>query len=299
MPIVPFPNLMRDADQGEYAVGYFECWNLESALAVANAAEGMRSPVLLGFSGIYLPHASRLRHEHLADYAALGLEICRRLTVPSCLVFNESPHLDWVNDAIELGFGLVMFTDEHFPISDQTAAVRKIVARAHTVGAAVEGELTPLAGVGGKLETLPDDLQLTTVKDAREFVAKTNIDALAVNIGQAHLHGRMQVRLNLERLSELRAAVSVPLVLHGATSIERDDLRAAVRLGVRKVNVGSALKRAYFEALRVACAGVREEYNPYDVIGSGLAEDVLTAGRVAMQKEVEEWVTILQSAGRA
>ena len=79
MPIVPFRDLMRDAAQGEYAVGYFECWNLESALAVADAAEAMRSPVMLGFSGIYLPHASRLHHEHLADYAALGLEICRRL----------------------------------------------------------------------------------------------------------------------------------------------------------------------------------------------------------------------------
>ena len=192
-----------------------------------------------------------------------------------------------------------MFTDEHLPISDQTAAVRKIVARGNTVGAAVEGELTPLAGVGGKLETLPDDLHLTVVRDAAEYVAQTNIDVLAVNIGQAHLHGRVQVRLNRERLAELRAVVGVPLALHGATSIEQDDLRVAIRLGIRKVNVGSALKCAYFEALRDACAGVGEEYNPYDVIGSGLEEDVSTAGRVAMQKEVQEWMTVLQSAGRA
>src|SRR5260221_8801377 len=112
MPVVPFQELMRAADAGSYAVGYFESWNLESLLAVADAAEAMRSPVILGFSGIYLPHPQRVVTDRLSTYAAMALDVCKRLSVPGCLLFNESPHLQWVMDAIDVGFNLVMYSDE-------------------------------------------------------------------------------------------------------------------------------------------------------------------------------------------
>ena len=90
----------------------------------------------------------------------------------------------------------------------------------------------------------------------------------------------------------------VPLVLHGATSVDRADLAEAARLGIRKINVGSAIKRAYFEALRRTAAAAGDAYNPYDVIGSGFATDVLTAGRVAMQAVVEDMMRLSGSAGK-
>src|SRR5438309_8872894 len=104
MPLFPFPTLMEDAERGGYAVGYFESWNLESLLAVADAAATARAPVILGFSGIYLPHPGRRVSDPLAVYAAMGQAVGRRLSVPCCLLFNESPHLDWVHAAIDLGF---------------------------------------------------------------------------------------------------------------------------------------------------------------------------------------------------
>src|SRR5512135_922370 len=100
MPLVPFAELMADAQQRGYAVGYFESWNLESLQAAADAAEATRSPVILGFSGLTLPDSRRVVRDQLAYYAALGLAACRELSVPSCLLFNESPHLNWVMDAI-------------------------------------------------------------------------------------------------------------------------------------------------------------------------------------------------------
>src|SRR5206468_623101 len=112
MPLVPFGELMARAERGGYAVGYFESWGLESLLAVADAAEATRSPVILGFSGLYLPHPGRVAHDPLAAYAALGREVGRGLSVPCCLLFNESPHLDWVLAALDLGFHLVMYTDD-------------------------------------------------------------------------------------------------------------------------------------------------------------------------------------------
>ncbi len=112
MPLTPFRELMKHADAGEYAIGYFESWNLESLLAVADAAEQTRSPVILGFSGINLPDEDRVVRERLSHYAALGREVGAGLTVPTCLLFNECPNMAWVREAIELDFGLVMFADD-------------------------------------------------------------------------------------------------------------------------------------------------------------------------------------------
>lgn len=300
MSVLPFHELMQDAARGQYAVGYFESWNLESLLAVADAAEATRSPVLLGFSGIYLPHPRRRTREALGDYFALAQNVAARISVPACLVFNESPHLDWVNEAIERGFGLVMYSDESLAPPSLISTLQSVVVRAHNHPApvAVEAELDALPGVGGELTETPKERYLTDATRAENFVAETNIDALAVNIGQAHVHGRERVRLDLERLRKLREAVSVPLVLHGATSVDRADLRAAIEIGVQKINVGSALKRVYFESLRKACNKIGANYNPYQVMGSGLDGDVLTTARIALQKEVEGWMRLFGSVGR-
>lgn len=299
MPLTSFSEMMTNAQRGGYAVGYFESWNLESLLAVCDAAEATHSPVLLGFSGIYLTHPARVVHEPLSLYATLGLEAIRGLSVPACLVFNESPNLEWVLYAVGRGFGLVMFSDETLDYNGQVRRVRQVVLSAHEVGAAVEGEATALPGVGGELSALPDDLHLTDPEHARDFIERTGVDAFAVNVGQAHLHGRRRVRLNLTRLTELKQAIKVPMVLHGATSVDRLDLKEAIRLGVSKINLGSALKRTYFDALRLAVTQTGDDYNPYEVIGSELAEDVLTTARLALQKTVEDWMRLFGSERKA
>jgi len=272
---------------------------MESLQAVADASESMDSPVLLGFSGIFLEHSQRLVKEHLSVYAALGQEVCRRLKTPACLVYNESPHFERVVEAIELGFGLVMFSNRNLSFDEQADRVGEIVAIAHRAGVAVEGEPMALPGVGGELLIAPDDVNLTIPRIARTFVERTGIDALAVNVGQVHLHGRSEVRLDLSRLKDLRQTIDVPLVLHGGSSISRMDLQAAIRLGVRKINVGSVLKRTYLEGLRLGLEELGGNFNPYEVVGSGLAEDVLVKGRLALQKVVEDWMCLFGSAGKA
>ena len=134
--------------------------------------------------------------------------------------------------------------------------------RAHRKGVAVEGELTPLPGVGGELSAAPEWNCLDDPEVARSFVERTQVDAFAVNVGQAHMHGRSKIPLNLARLRELREKIAVPLVLHGATSISQSDLKEAIQLGVRKINVGSVLKRSFFEAMRSACSKVGDGIQP-------------------------------------
>jgi fructose/tagatose bisphosphate aldolase len=297
MPMVPFSALMAAAANGGYAVGYFESWNLESLLAVADAAEAERSPVILGFSGIYLPHPERTVRDPLAPYAAMAHAVAARLTVPAVLLFNESPNRKWVSDAIEAGFSLVMFSDEAIGEREGRAIIRALGAQAHARGAAIEAEVAPLPGVGGDAVEDSENRRLTDPAEARRFVKETGIDALAVNVGQLHLHGRRVVRLDLERLGVL-AALPLPLVLHGASSVDPDDLHAAIRLGIRKINVGSRMKRVFLNAMGDAVAGSAAT-NPYEAIGSGLANDVLVAGRLAMQAEVQRLMKLFGSSGKA
>ncbi len=299
MSLVSFRDLMSNAEQGGYAVGYFESWNLESLLAVADAAEATRSPVILGFSGLSLPDPRRVVKDPLEPYAAMGLAVCRGLSVPACLLFNESPFLQWVWRSIDVGFNIVMFSDDELDPPEQEEIVREVVARAHPAGIAVEAEMASVPGVHGGLTQAPTNFQLTEPAAAGAFVRRTGVDALAVNIGQAHLHGRTQLHLDLARLAELRQAVAVPLVLHGASSIGREDLVQAVRQGIRKVNVGSAIKRAYFEAVRGAAVQAGDSYDAYQVVGSGLRSDVEAAGRTAMRTIVEDFMRVFGSAGKA
>lgn len=105
--------------------------------------------------------------------------------------------------------------------------------------------------------------------------------------------------LDLPHLARLRDAVAVLLVLHGATSVNRDDLCAAIALGICKINVGSLLKRTYFEVLRAVCLQAGADYNPYEVPGSGEATDVLAQGRLAMQRSVEALMRLFGSANKA
>jgi fructose/tagatose bisphosphate aldolase len=290
---------MARANEGSYAVGYFESWNLESLLAVADAAAATRSPVILGFSGIYLPHPDRVVKDPLGTYATMGLDVCRRLSVPACLLFNESPNLEWVFEAIELGFGLVMFTDDTLGAAEQTARVREVVARAHAKGAAVEAELASLPGLGGEATDTQGDLHLTDPKEAAQFVEVTGVDALAVNVGQVHLHGRRRAPLDLSRLASISERVKVPLVLHGASSIGADDMRAAIAGGIRKVNVGSVLKQRFLLAMRDRCGELSDSFNPYEAVGSGLRGDVLAAGRLAMRETAAQLMHLFGSAGNA
>lgn len=299
MTIKHFNDLMTHAESEGYAVGYFEGWSLESLLAIADAAEVTQSPVLMGFSGIYLNHPKRVRSEVLSVYSAMGLEICQQISAPAALVFNESPYLNWIMDAIEQRFGLVMFSDDQLTFSDLTIQVQQIVEIAHQAGVAVEGEAQSLPGSGGNLIDMPGDARLTKVETACEFVEETGVDAFAVNIGQVHLHGKRAVHLDLDLLRELYDALDVPLVLHGATSVSESDLVDGIRFGIRKINVGSALKQAYFETLRAVCDTTGDTYNPYEVIGSGLREDVLMAGRIALQRKVEYYMRLFGSAGKA
>jgi ketose-bisphosphate aldolase len=296
MPLETIGSMMQYAQEGGYAVGYFESWNLESLQGVLDAAEQTRSPVIVGFNGGFLSNPRQAR-QRLALYAASGRAAAESASVPCGLIFNECSRDDWVEAAIDLGFNLVMLADSGAPAGELTRRVAAIVRRAHSRGVAVEAELDELPDgsvIGGG--TAPAASRTDPVA-AAAFVAATGVDLLAVSVGNVHVQLGPQRGLELGLLAEIHRCVSVPLVLHGGTGIAPDAMRAAIKRGVAKVNYGTYLKQRYLMAVRGALE--QKVYDPHRLLGRGGAEDVLEAGRRAVCAAVLERIGDLGCCGRA
>jgi ketose-bisphosphate aldolase len=299
MSLVDFKELMGHAEKNKYAVGYFESWNLESLLAAYDAAERLHSPIILGFSGMFLTHSDRVFKEPLELYAKLADEACRQISVPACSIFNESPNLAAVLDAIDMGYKMVMFTDEKITFDEQVKKVTAVVNKAHKKNVAVEGELVSLQGIGSELTELPDDLKFTTPESALSFVGQTGVDSLAINIGQAHMHGKTEIHLNLNALVEIKKKVNTPLVLHGGSYINPQDMKNAIEIGIRKINVGSILKKVYFQKIKDTTEHLSAGSNPYEIVGSGFKKDINTQARIALQQTIEGFIMQYGSNNKA
>lgn len=287
--------MMRHARSHSYAVGYFESWNIESLYGVIDAAEQMKSPVIIGFNGEFLSHAGRVETERLALYGALGKAAATSASVPCGFIFNECAQDEWTRKAITSGFNLVMPADPGAAPADYRERVSAIARLAHANSVAVEAEIGELpSGIPGEEDHVGSE---TGAEDAKSFVAETGIDLLAVSVGNVHIALTGAHGLDLGRLAEIHTAVDVPLVLHGGSGIAPDHLVKAISLGVTKVNYGTYIKQRYLAALRSAIDS--DEPNPHALIGLGGSQDILIVGRRAVREAVLERLPLLNSAGKA
>ena len=133
----------------------------------------------------------------------------------------------------------------------------------------------------------------------RSVIADLWANALAVSLGNVHLHGRSKVGLDLERLRRIRECVSIPLVLHGATSVDDEAIRQAINGGIRKINFGSGLRSTFYRAVKDSIERHGAGFNPYEVLGSGTNVDVMMAGRLAVRDLVTSKMKVLGSLDRA
>jgi len=259
----------------------------------------MKSPVIIGFSGIDLPNYERVVKNTLSIYATLVKEASSKLSVPVCTIFNESPYFNLVMESIDHKFGLVMLTNDELSFEEQIKQIKMVVKKAHANSVAVEGEIESPSGLGDSLITIPKEIKFTNIDLAKSFVDKTGVDSFAINIGQVHTIGNEKVHLDFSNLKRLKEDITIPLVLHGASSVHDADIVEAIKLGIRKINVGRVLKQTYFEALKSEIVKIGNDYDPYKVVGSGLDSDVLNSARIKLQKEIERLMKLFGSKGKA
>lgn len=289
MPLESIDRLMSHAQHHDYAVGYFESWNLDSLQGVIDAAEKTRSPVIIGFNGEFLSQRAGATAKELSLYGALGRAIAERAGVPCGFIFNECSKTPWLESAIRAGFNLVMPADVGSAPGHYTNEVKRLTALAHGQGVAVEAEVE---------KSSDDDVEeATDAEAAADFVKTTGVDLLAVHVGNEEIKLEGRAPLDLSRLEAIHKRVDIPLVLHGGTGIQDDSLRTAIHLGVRKVNYGTYMKQKYLQALRGALAS--SESNPHALLGDGSATDVIVVGRTVIRDAVLERIDLLGCCGKA
>ena len=295
MPLEPLADMIQHARQHEYAVGYFESWNLESLEGVIDAAEETGSPIIIGFNGEFLTRPGRLTQERLEWYARLGKAAAESTSVPCALIFNECSRDDRTRQAVLLGFNIISISDPEAERSDYVKRVGALTEYAHAHGAGVEIEIGELpSGASGHVD---DSGFLTDPGLAGKIVDATGVDLLAVSVGNAHIVVKGRRGLDFDHLAAIQERVSVPLVLHGGSGIPDSELSRAVSLGVVKVNYGTYLKQRYLKAMRdrleSACV------DPHRMLGYGGDEDVLVAARQAVRDAVLERIGFLGCCGKA
>ena len=297
MSVIRCVDLLKHARANGYAVGYFEAWSLESLLAIVRAAESVRAPVMTGFCGEYLANPARRFKEELGLYGDIAKKVASTASVPVATLLNESTDMNVAYRGIQAGFDMVMFVDEDMPAEKLIEPTRRLVEFAHACGVAVEGEV----GALGMVEQGRRSSGTTTDPDlAAEFVQRTGVDALAVSVGNVHFLEGTTAGLNFELLEDLHRKVSVPLVLHGGTGIDKADFAPSIARGVAKVNVGSCLKRTVLECESRYCSqNDVETMNPNDVLGRGGTLDLMMRSQEALIEEVRGFITAFGGENKA
>jgi len=295
MPLESVQTIVQNALAGGYALGYFESWNLESLQGVIDAAEQTSSPIIVGFNGEFLSNSHSERKDRIAWYAALGRAAAESASVPCGLIFNECLRDNMNRLAVDVGFNCVMPANPNTNYDDYLRVVADFTEYAHDRSVAVEAELGELpCGSSGQINKTA---AFTDPDLAAQFVEATNVDLLAVSVGNVHVMVKGKQDLDLVKLAEIHRKVNVPLVLHGGTGISTASLQKAISLGVAKVNYGTYIKQRYLKALR---EGLESEcQDPHRLLGYGGDEDIMAVGCRTVCEAVLERIGFLGCCGKA
>lgn len=241
MTLVSARDLVSAASAAGTGIGAFNVIHLETAEGLVRASALAQLPVILQISQNCADY-----HGGLEPVALAALAIARRAQTPVAVHLDHAERPELVDEAIALGFGSVMFDGGALPYDENVALTAEVAARAHAAGVYVEGELGEVGGKDGAhapgVRTDPDE--------AQAFVAATGVDALAVAVGSSHAMTDRTASLDLDLIARLRAALPVPLVLHGSSGVADAVIAAAVRAGMTKINVSTHLNGFFTRAIR-------------------------------------------------
>ena len=284
MTLVPTRAILDAAYAAGRGVGAFNVIHLETAEALAAAAEATGLPVILQLSENCVRY-----HGGFEPIAGAMLAVAETSSA------DIAVHLDHAEDpalalrAIDAGFGSVMYDGAKLDFAENVATTRRVVAAAGAAAAAggvlVEAELGEIGGKDGAhapgVRTDPDE--------AARFVAETGVDALAVAVGSSHAMTERVAAIDLDLIAQLRAAVPVPLVLHGSSGVSDELIARGIRAGLTKINVSTHLNARFTGAVRRYL-----DEHPAAVD----SRQYLAAGRDAVEREAARLLELFAMAGK-
>ena len=267
-----------------YAVPAFNIHNLETIQVVVEAAVELRSPLILAATPGTMDYAGRAYIQAIAEVAA------KENDIPIALHLDHHETVDTIIESLELGVKSVMVDGSQGTFEENIAISKEVVEIAHAYGATVEAELGKLVGQEDDIIIKAEDAEYTDPDTVQEFIERTGVDTLAVAIGTGHGVYETVPNLDFDRLEKIKNLVDIPLILHGASGISKEDVQKCISLGCAKVNVSTELKIPFSDALRNYLIEHPEETDTRRYMGPA---------KEAMKKVAKEKILMCMSDGKA
>lgn len=264
MELVTTKDILKKAQEGKYAVGAFNVENMEMVMAVISAAEEMNAPVIMQTT------PSTVKYAGLDYFLANAKVAASRAKVPVVMHLDHGSSFELASEAFRAGYTSIMIDGSHSSFEDNIKISKAVVDMCKSSGIAVEAEL---GKVGGKEDDLDGgDGGFTDPKEAKLFVEKTGVDSLAVAIGTAHGLYKGEPKLDLDRLSQIKEVVSIPLVLHGGSGIPDSKVQESIKRGICKVNYATELRIAFTKGVTKYLEENKDTIDPKKYNKSGMDE---------------------------
>ncbi len=236
--LVSLQEILAIAEKGGFAVPAMNVYNMETVMGVIAAAEESRAPIII-------QSYSRLFSNEEGYYIApIILAAAKKATVPVCFHLDHGAGIPEVTRAMRYGATGIMIDKSTLPMEENIAITKSVVDSCAAIGIGVEGEI---GHVGVAANGDEQTTEFTTVEEAKTFVEGTGVCALAIAVGTAHGRYKKTPTLGIERIAEIHAETNVHLVLHGGSGVPDDQIKAAIKAGIRKINFGTDLCYSFLD----------------------------------------------------
>lgn len=261
MEFASVKELLCNAQEMGYAVPAFNVENMETVQGVIQAAEELNHPVILQTT------PSSVNYAGLDFFAACVRTAIRNTRVPIALHLDHGSSYELAANAMKEGYSSVMIDGSRLSFEDNVALTSRVSELGNILGVSVEAEL---GSVGGKEDSsISESITFTDPAQAVEFAERTKVDSLAVAIGTSHGFYKGEPKLDIKRLKEIRAAVDIPLVLHGTSGVPDEVVKECIRNGICKVNYATDLRNAFTNAVRLSMEKNPGDIDPKKYLGAG------------------------------
>jgi len=284
LSLVPVEVLLREAREGGYAVGAFNCNNMEIVQAIVAAAEEENAPVIMQAS------QGAIKYAGLDYITAMARLAAGKTKVPVALHLDHGTSFDQCMQCIQAGFSSVMIDGSKLPLRDNIALTRRVIDVARACGVSVEAELGKIGGTEDDITVSEREALFTDPEEAAVFVRETGVVSLAVAIGTAHGQYKGVPELDFPRLEKIISLVKIPIVLHGSSGVPDDAVRRAISLGVCKVNIDTNIREAFVDGARKVLEDNPREIDPRKMLGPA---------RDAAVEVIRDKIRVFGSSGKA
>ena len=281
--LVNLKEILKYAEDNKCAVGMFNATGFDSLQAIIKAAEKLNQPVILAHAEVHNVY------NDISLVAPVMLSLAKNSKVPVCVHLDHGTTLEMIKRAINLGFTSIMIDASSLPFEENIKFTKQVVDMCHPKNISVEGEIGQLItsenGTSNKLKS--KEYYYTKPNEAKEFVEKTSVDALAIAFGTAHGFYKEKPLLDVNVIKNVRKLVNVPLVMHGGSGLSKKQFQDCIKAGIRKINYYSYMSKAGYEAAKKLIESNKTSY----------LHDVEFEAMKAMEKNVEEAIKIFSMKG--